>query len=158
MRRVLLSIRPEYVDMIFNSDKTVELRKKIPALGKGDELLVYASSPTMALVGAVEVLDVVQDSPSHLWKLVKSQAGVERDFYDAYYRDHDTAYGILLGKTRLFEAALPLQALRAAWPGFTPPQSYRYIDVYGTETGSVVETSCVEPKETSGRYALHVRK
>jgi len=157
MKRVLLSIRPEYVDMIFNSDKTVELRKKIPVLAKGDELLVYASSPAMALVGAVEVLDVVQASPSHLWKLVKSRAGVERDFYDAYYRDHETAYGIVLGRTRLFETALSLQALRIAWPGFTPPQSYRYIDVYGAEVGSVVETRFVEPKETAGRYALYVR-
>ena len=98
----------------------------------------------------------MQASPSHLWKLVRTRAGVERAFYDAYYQDHDMAYGIVLGRTRLFERALSLQALRVAWPGFTPPQSYRYVTVRGE--GAAVDSRGAVATETGGQFALHLQQ
>lgn len=154
MRRALLSVKPEFVDMIFRSDKTVELRKKIPPLAAGDELLIYASTPVMALVGAVEVLDVMRHTPRQLWRLVKAQAGVEQAFYEAYYRDHDMAFGIVLGRTRLFDQPVPLAGLRRAWPGFMPPQNYRYVNIAGQDVTSVIAARQVEPLPFDGSRPL----
>lgn len=155
MRRVLLSVKPEFVEKIFRSDKTVELRKKIPTLDAGDEVLIYASSPVMALVGAIEVVDVVREAPHSLWKLVKAHAAVERSFYDLYYQDRDTAYGIFIGRTRLFEYACTLPSLREVWPGFRPPQNYRYVEVWGSSPRpSVMTARTVVPEMREGQIGL----
>jgi len=157
MRRVLISIKPSFTDMIFRSDKTVELRKKIPALSPGDELLVYASSPVMAIIGAVEVVDVVQQAPKQLWRLVKAKAGVERTFYDEYYQGSETAYGIFLGRTRLFDQAVPLTTLRTAWPRFAPPQNYRYLEVWDGADHPLVEAPRIIPVCRDGAFGIHVQ-
>lgn len=154
MRRVLISIKPQFTDMIFNSDKTVELRKKIPSLVAGDELLVYASSPVMAIIGAVEVIEVVQQAPHALWRLVKSKAKVERTFFDEYYEGHDTAFGIFLGRTRLFERQLPLSALRSAWPHFAPPQNYRYLQVWEGADQPLTEATGIVPVYRDGAFGI----
>lgn len=156
MRRVLISIKPQFTDMIFRSDKTVELRKKIPVLQAGDELLVYASSPVMAIVGAVEVIDVVQKAPGQLWRLVKTKAGVQRTFYDEYYEGRDTAFGIFLGRTRLFEQAVSLSVLRSAWPQFAPPQNYRYLQVWEGSEHPLLNASGIIPVSRAGKIGIHV--
>lgn len=154
MRRVLLSIKPGFADLIFRSDKTVELRKRVPNLQPGDELLVYASSPVMAIIGAVEVVDVVEKSPSHLWRLVKAHAAVERAFYEQYYQDHTSAYGIFLGRTRLYRTPCALTTLRAAWPGFTPPQNYRYVQVWNHTERPLIEAGQIRPTIRMGQFGV----
>lgn len=156
MRRVLISIKPQFADMIFRSDKTVELRKKIPALRNGDELIVYASSPVMAIIGAVEVVDVVQEAPRQLWRLVKAKAGVQRAFYDEYYEGKDTAFGIFLGQTHLFDQAVSLSTLRSAWPNFAPPQNYRYLQIWQDAEHPLLEASEIIPVCRAGEIGIHV--
>ena len=58
---LLLSIHPEHAKNIFDGIKTVELRRTRPRLSKCDQVLVYVSSPTKALVGAFEVKKVIED-------------------------------------------------------------------------------------------------
>lgn len=157
MRRVLLSIRPEFVSKIFCSDKTVELRKRVPDLREGDELLVYASSPVMAIVGAVEVVDVIQRSPDHLWTLVRAHAGVEREFYEQYYQDRATAFGIFLGRTKLYRQSCSLPSLRDAWPGFAPPQNYRYVQVWDAAGQSLTTADGIQPVTQSGQFGVLIQ-
>lgn len=157
MRRVLLSIKPGFVEKIFSNDKTVELRKRIPNLVKGDELLIYASAPVMAIVGAVEVTDVVQQSPDDLWRMVRAHAAVEQDFFAEYYQDHSTAYGIFLGRTRLYSKEYSLSRLRKSWPGFVPPQNYRYIHVWNGGGSTLVTAQGIQPTTRSGEFGIHLR-
>lgn len=157
MRRVLLSIKPEFVEKIFSNDKTVELRKRIPTLIEGDELLIYASAPVMAIVGAVEVTEVVRHSPDDLWRMVKAHAAVERDFFAEYYQDHSTAYGIFLGRTQAFDKVCPLPRLRKSWPGFVPPQNYRYVHVWNCKEGSLVTAQGIHPTTRAGEFGIHLK-
>lgn len=158
MQRVLISIKPSFVDKIFSNDKTVELRKRIPRLSAGDELLVYASAPVMAIVGAVEVVDVVQNAPDDLWKLVKAYAAVEHEFYEAYYRDHSTAYGIFLGRTKLYRRPCSLDKLRSAWPGFAPPQNYRFVQLWNPLQHTLTEADRLLPTVRAGAFGVHAKR
>lgn len=160
MKRVLLSIRPEFAQKIFHSDKTVELRKRIPPLSAGDEIVVYASSPTKAIIGIVEVVEILRDNPTSLWKIVKKQAGITLQEYEAYYRGHNTAFGILLGRTSLFREQIPLVQIRKGWPGFNPPQSYMYVFLDAQDrnvlfTEEVSARLTYSPESTSS-YQLHL--
>ena len=154
MRRVLLSIKPEFASKIFSNDKTVELRKRIPNLSEGDELLIYASAPVMAIVGAVEVIKVVQDAPVDLWQMVRAHAGVAHEFYEQYYHDYATAYGIFLGRTQFYDRECSLPSLRKAWPGFVPPQNYRYVQVWNTSEGALTEAAHIRPTTRRGEFGV----
>lgn len=157
MRRVLLSIKPEFVEKIFSNDKTVELRKRIPNLIEGDELLIYASAPVMAIVGAVEVTRVVQQAPDDLWRMVRAHAAVGRDFFAEYYQDHSTAYGIFLGRTQLYNRECSLPKLRKSWPGFVPPQNYRYIQVWNGNSNTLVAARGILPTTRAGEFGIHLK-
>ena len=124
---VLMSIKPQYAEMIFDGRKTVELRRVCPKVSKGDLILVYVSGPRMALVGGFEVEGIVSSSPSNLRKAHLIQSGVTTAVFDAYFKDSAVAYGIKIGRTWQFDRPTDLKALRRRKGGFQPPQSYRYI-------------------------------
>lgn len=126
---LLISVHPKYADKIFAGEKTVELRKVRPKVSNGDIVLVYASSPTMALVGGFEVDRVVGTSPTALWSKVKKSAGLTKDEFSDYYNGSSNAYGIFIKKPWYFETPLALQNLRKKLDGFHPPQSYRYVSM-----------------------------
>ena len=86
---LLLSIRPEYANKIFEGKKKVELRRVRTRLKTGDLVIVYVSSPEKALVGSLEVERVitVENLPkeiNNLWKQVKEQSGIKRKQFDKY--------------------------------------------------------------------------
>jgi len=124
---VLMSIKPEYAEMIFDGRKTVELRRVCPKISKGDLVLVYVSSPRMAMVGGFEVEGIVSASPAKLRISQLVNSGVTRAVFDAYFKDTSVAYGIQIGRTWLLKSPRELKALRRLKGGFRPPQSFRYI-------------------------------
>ncbi|MCL4202483.1 MAG: ASCH domain-containing protein [Pirellulaceae bacterium] len=126
---LLLSIRPEFVDKIFAGQKRVELRRRKPRLQSGDMIAVYATKPRCELVGIVRVVAVRQSTPCMLWMTVGSEAGIDRQQYDEYFAGSEAAIGIELADPVRFKRPATLQELRAVWPGFHPPQSYRYLNL-----------------------------
>ena len=124
---LLLSIRPKYASKIFEGVKDVELRRTRPRIIKGDLVVVYASSPTKALVGVFEVREVIQKPLIELWNDVKERACVSYNEFQTYYKGLSTGCGIILDKTHYFEKPVELDCLRRAWDNFRPPQSYRYL-------------------------------
>ena len=126
-RAVLMSIKPKYADLIFAGTKTIELRRVCPKVGPGDLILVYVSSPRMALVGGFEVAGIVSGEPQTLCKEWQTQSGVKKETFLHYFQGAATAYGIIIGHTWQFDFATELKALRRRKGGFHPPQSYRYV-------------------------------
>ncbi len=129
---LLLSIRPEYANKIFEGKKKVELRRVRTRLNSGDLVIVYVSSPEKALVGSFEVERVitVENLPkelNNLWKQVKEQAGIKRKQFDEYYEGASVGVGIFLKNIQIFPQRLELESLRKQLPNIRPPQSYRYL-------------------------------
>lgn len=125
--KLLVSIRAKYADMIFSSDKRVELRRRRPAIGAGDFLIIYASIPTAALIGVAKVTDVIEKSPSSLWRTVRSFSGVTRREFDCYFAGAASAFGIMISQPILSTNPMTLRELRRSVPSFHPPQSYWYL-------------------------------
>jgi len=135
---LLISVQPKYADKIFAGEKTVELRKVRPKVTSGDIVLVYASSPTMALVGGFEVGSVIENTPMALWNKVKRSAGLTKDEFSDYYNGSSNAYGIFIKKPWYFETPMALQNLRKKLEGFHPPQSYRYVSMQEAQLLGIV--------------------
>jgi predicted transcriptional regulator len=127
---LLLSIRPEYANKIFDRTKTVELRRVRPRLlNEGDRVVVYVSSPLQAVVGSFKVDNIVEKPVTELWEEVEKLAGISHeDFYDYYYGVR-LGVGIFLKDIHRFSQPVELHRLRNKLPNLKPPQSFRYLTV-----------------------------
>ncbi len=126
-KALLLSIHPCYTALILARKKTIELRKRQPRVPAGTLVVMYASSPTCALVGAFVLRGIVSERPAELWADHGPQTGVSRDVFERYYAGREQAFGLLVGDVMPLEEQVSLAALRRRWRGFHPPQSYRYL-------------------------------
>jgi predicted transcriptional regulator len=126
-KTLLLSIRPEFANKIFEGTKTAELRRTRPRVTRGDWVYVYVAAPVKALRGAFRVAKVIDDLPHRLWHKVKRVAGVTRKQFDEYYKGAERAFAILLEDVQHFSESVDLTGLRKRWPGLRPPQCYLYI-------------------------------
>ena len=84
-KTALFSIRPEYVEKIFNGTKKFEYRKqpnRIPI----SKILIYETAPIMKIVGEAEVEKVLVDTPEVIWEKTKEYSGISKEFYFQYYR------------------------------------------------------------------------
>lgn len=140
MADVLMSIKPVYVDRIFDFSKGWEYRRACPRLEPDDVVVVYASAPVMRIVGQFPVVDVLRGTPASIWRRTHTQAGIsEIDFY-RYFNGCETASAIRIGVPVRF--AKPIDP-RERDPKWRPPQSYTYtIPDLGDPFGSSA-TVCV---------------
>ena len=125
MRVLLMSIKPTFSDRIFNGEKRFELRRTAVRLAEGDIVVVYASSPVKAIVGAFTVSGVKRGTVRQMWMHHGCDFGVSHDEYISYFDGADEAYAIKVGD-RIQVTPVSLDALRLRYEGFRPPQSFMY--------------------------------
>ncbi|OBU10764.1 ASCH domain-containing protein [Morganella psychrotolerans] len=122
--KILLSIKPEYVNKILSGEKRFEFRKVNFSKQKITTVLIYATKPVGKLVGEFEVTNIHQGSPDLIWKITKSFAGIDRKYFDSYYEGRDKAIAIAIGKVSIYKRPIDLNTLGGK---VTPPQSFCYI-------------------------------
>lgn len=132
-RSLLVSIKPKYSSKILDGSKQVELRRTRPRVTKGELVLIYESSPTMALVGYAIVGAVISAVPKRLWPRVRGWAGITRKEFESYFDGAMCGFGIKLIHVGSLEKPVRLQELRKQWKGFHPPQTYRYLSKIQTQ-------------------------
>lgn len=126
-KAILLSIRPQYADKIFEGNKTVELRRVCPKyIKRGSLVLIYVASPIKSLAGAFEVDRVVEEPLEKLWRMVHDRAGVTRQEFEAYYNGVCKGTGIFFSKVSPLPEPIKLKDLRGQMKNFHPPQGFRY--------------------------------
>lgn len=125
-RTLLLSLRPRFAESILAGTKTIEIRRRPVNAADGTPIILYASSPMMAVVGTTRLAAVHVMPVDAAWRKYSSEVGLTRAEFDAYLDGTSLAYLLALGHVNRLNEPLPLRRLRAAGP-FQPPQSFRYI-------------------------------
>ncbi|WP_164496486.1 ASCH domain-containing protein [Streptomyces sp. ADI91-18] len=125
-RAMLLSVHPRFATAILAGTKTVEVRRQRVAAPPGTPVLLYATAPTMAIVGMARIASVQVATPREVWTTSRTSAGISRREYDEYMSGATRASGLSLEEPVSFEVPVPLASLRATG-SFHPPQSYRYL-------------------------------
>ena len=95
MNSILISIKPEYVERIFNGSKKYEYRRRLPK-DNIDKIVIYCTTPVKAVIGEVSVIKTISDTPGKLWGQTKDFAGISKEKYFEYFRYKEKA----TGKTR----------------------------------------------------------
>jgi predicted transcriptional regulator len=134
---LFISVRPRFAELLLNGTKTVELRRLRPAVGIGSPVLLYASSPTCALLGTGKIGEVQVGTQDDIWLRHGARTGLSRDEYDDYFRDSARAIAIVLARIRRLTRPVPLRELRHGREWFRPPQSFRYLNAQQAESFEV---------------------
>lgn len=121
---VLISIHPRFVEAILGGEKTIEFRRRWTNRPVS-HLVIYATSPVKKIVALAPIKEVVEASPTALWRLSQQQGGgvTRSELYD-YFHELSIGIGLRLGKVK------PLQQTIDPYrwfEGFRPPQSYRFL-------------------------------
>ncbi|MBM3882451.1 MAG: hypothetical protein FJ387_22460 [Verrucomicrobia bacterium] len=121
---VLLSIRPEFAELIFKGLKKYEFRRVVFRSECVSRIVVYASRPVQRVIGEFEVAGILALGKSELWERTKRHAGIPEHSFYSYFDGREMAYAIRVRKPRLYETPLKLDN---AFGVNRPPQSFRYI-------------------------------
>lgn len=126
--RVLLSIKPEFAEMIFDGTKKFEFRRSVFKNPEVKTVVVYASSPLQKVIGEFEIETIIKDELESLWQQTCEYAGISKDFFLSYFSNKACGYAIQIKKTKRYKRALCLHNDFNA----TPPQSFMYLDMVRT--------------------------
>lgn len=118
---VLISIRPNFAEAIFSGQKTVELRRRLPAIKKGARLWIYVTKPVGAVMGFAELNDIRVGDPAHIWAAEGASTGLTREQFDDYFEGSPTASALLLKSVKKSQP-IPMALLREMRTNFHPPQ------------------------------------
>ena len=122
MSTILLSIKPEYSDRIFDGIKKYEYRRHIPTTNV-EKIIVYSTAPLKKVVGEVEVINTLSMKKTSLWEITKSYAGISREGYRAYFKNSKIANAFSLGRATRYDEPKEL----ADYDINQAPQSFVYL-------------------------------
>lgn len=139
-RVALMSIHPEYVDAILAGTKRVEFRKR-PIADDVTHVIVYATAPVSAVVGAFTVENQSTATPSSLWKTFATVAGITRSGFFSYFADRPHGVGIQVGQVLAPPEPLSLTEHLGV---IRPPQSFQYLAAHTAEPvlGGMAPVGC----------------
>lgn len=122
--KVLLSIKPQFVEEIFNGNKRFEYRKSIFKREGIKSVVIYSTMPVGKIVGEFDIEDILVDEPKSLWKKTKNYSGITEDFYDNYFMDRDKGYAIQIKSLKKYDMPICPHEI---YDNFTAPQSFKYV-------------------------------
>lgn len=122
-KTVLMSIKPEFANKIFDGTKRYEFRRVIFKNRNIDRIVVYASFPVMKIIGEFMVGDILEMDIDELWEATAEESGTSKDFFKAYYSGKEKGYAIRIAAVKKYEEPLSLEKTY----NVRPPQSFQYI-------------------------------
>lgn len=124
--KVLLSIKPEYVEKIFSGEKKYEFRKSIFKNKSVDTIVVYSTMPVGRVVGELKIDTIIEDEIDKLWEITKKEAGISYDFFKSYFKNNQTGYAISIKNAKIYDEPLYLSDISNE---LKAPQSFCYIEI-----------------------------
>ncbi len=124
---VVVSIKPEFAHKIFNGTKKIELRKASPSSKPGDLMIVYSTSPEMAIIGVCRIKELIKSTPRDIWDKHSDILGIDEQRFFDYYSNSTRAVGIVIGSFRRLSSKIPLKRIKKQFPQFAPPQTFKYF-------------------------------
>jgi len=120
---VLLSIKPEFAQKIFEGTKIYEYRRVIFSKPQIKKIIVYASAPISKVIGEFEIEKVISDEPTSLWEDTKEHSGISKSYFSKYFEGKSIGFAIKVKRTKKYQAP---KCIFETY-GIRPPQSFQYL-------------------------------
>lgn len=124
--KVLLSIKPEFVEKIFSGEKRYEYRKAIFKNSNIESILIYSTMPVGMIVGEFKFKSIYKNTPQIIWKRTKKYSGVSEDFFFSYFNNKAEACAIEIEEVYQYDTPINPHTIL---PNFTAPQSFCYLEL-----------------------------
>ncbi|WP_145653771.1 ASCH domain-containing protein [Bacillus paralicheniformis] len=124
--KVLLSIKPEFVEEIILGNKKFEYRKSIFKRKDISSIVVYATKPYGKVVGEFEIEDILVDNPYNIWKKTKKFSGISKSSFNEYFKGKQKGFAIQIKEFQKYE--IPLELFEFDRTIKMPPQSFCYTN------------------------------
>ncbi|RXK85316.1 ASCH domain-containing protein [Filimonas effusa] len=121
--KVLLSIKPEFADKIFDGKKKFEFRRAIFKRNDIKTVVVYASSPVQKVIGEFEIESIIKGNLVELWETTKAYAGIDEQYFYKYFADRNSGFAIKIKQAKKYKLPLSLKENF----NVVPPQSFVYL-------------------------------
>ncbi|NOQ75296.1 MAG: hypothetical protein GQ574_25015 [Crocinitomix sp.] len=121
--KVLLSIKPEFANKIFDGSKKFEFRRLVFKNKDVKKIVVYASAPISKVIGEFDVDEVLYRDIDDLWNDTKEHSGITKDYYESYFVGKEKGYAIKVKNSKRYAKDYCLMSRY----GVKPPQSFLYL-------------------------------
>lgn len=125
MRKVLLSIKPQFVAQIQQGNKRFEYRRKIFKDTSVNTMLIYSSSPVCKVIGECRIARIHSGLVNEIWEQTAMYSGITADYYYQYFEGLDRAFAIELSDVIVYDTPKDLADYQIS----RAPQSFQYIDL-----------------------------
>lgn len=120
--KVVLSIKPEFANKIFDGSKKFEFRKSIFKNENIKTILVYSSSPVQKVIGEFQIEKILKHDLETLWNLTKDYSGITEEYFYEYFAEKEHGFAIKIKSKTKYR--IP-KCLKEDF-NLTPPQSFAY--------------------------------
>ena len=121
--KVILSIKPQFVEKIFAGSKLFEFRRTIFKNREVNKIVVYASAPISKVVGEFEIGEVLNSEIKSLWKETKEHSGISKQYYMDYFKGKESGYAIKIDNPKKYKTH---KCIKETY-GISAPQSFAYV-------------------------------
>ncbi|MCD2421248.1 hypothetical protein LQ567_00635 [Niabella pedocola] len=121
--KVLLSIKPEFANKIFEGTKLFEFRRSIFKNTNVKKVVVYASSPVQKVIGEFEIDFILKSKLEELWNETQEFSGITREYFFQYFSNKEEGFAIKIKNQRKYKHP---KSLKDDY-NLLPPQSFLYL-------------------------------
>lgn len=121
--KVILSIKPQFAEKIFDGTKKFEFRRTLFKNKTVTKIVVYASSPISKIIGEFEIEEILHADLDFLWKSTEEYAGISKQYYFDYFQGKKIGYAIKIKEAKKYKDSYSIEEKY----GIKAPQSFAYI-------------------------------
>jgi len=121
--KILLSIKPQFANKIFDGSKLFEFRKSIFKNSNVKTVVVYASSPLQKVIGEFTIDEILEETTETLWNKTHKHSGITKEFFDEYFINKEIGYAIKIKETKRYTKPMDLIDFNLDFA----PQSFVYL-------------------------------
>lgn len=95
-QEIIISIRHEFAEKIYSSEKLYEFRKRLPNIEVGTRCWIYEPLPIGHVTGFFIYGGCYRDEKTKVWEHCKVAAGISQDTFMQYYKNNTYAHAWLV--------------------------------------------------------------
>ncbi len=108
---LVMSIKPEFANMIKERKKKIEIRRKFSKKWKNAYVMLYSTAPVQEFFGEAKISDIIEDEPNEIWKLFSSELGVDEKEYFEYCKGASKVNALVLSDINIYKYGILKQQL-----------------------------------------------
>ncbi|HUU18174.1 MAG TPA: GNAT family N-acetyltransferase [Sedimentisphaerales bacterium] len=124
---LLMSLKPEFAELILQGRKTIEFRRKFSKKYEGAMIVFYISRPLQQFMFTATIAQVDHNQKKCLWSDYEQECGISQTTFDQYFYGIDYGYAIRLSNVKTLPNQLALEHAKNIYPQLRPPQSFQRL-------------------------------